>query len=125
MANVTIQAVKLSNQARLRLLTYLTNLLTSVISVYPSKGRNSVMRWDVPACGINIIYGWSSLMQSALLSCLLNLICRKWKPGQPDNWNHGHEEGEDCAGLIHEANWNDFFCTDRIGFVCEKDIEGR
>ncbi|XP_056148987.1 collectin-12 isoform X2 [Lampris incognitus] len=26
----------------------------------------------------------------------------KWKPGQPDNWAHGHEEGEDCAGLIHE-----------------------
>uniref|UniRef100_A0A667X6Q2 Collectin-12 n=1 Tax=Myripristis murdjan TaxID=586833 RepID=A0A667X6Q2_9TELE len=44
----------------------------------------------------------------------------KWKPGQPDNWAHGHEEGEDCAGLIHEANWNDFFCTDRIGFICER-----
>ncbi|XP_041948982.1 collectin-12-like isoform X2 [Alosa sapidissima] len=28
----------------------------------------------------------------------------KWKPGQPDNWSHGHEEGEDCAGLIHEAS---------------------
>ncbi|XP_056148986.1 collectin-12 isoform X1 [Lampris incognitus] len=44
----------------------------------------------------------------------------KWKPGQPDNWAHGHEEGEDCAGLIHEANWNDFFCTDRIGYICER-----
>ncbi|KAK0135337.1 Collectin-12 [Merluccius polli] len=44
----------------------------------------------------------------------------KWKPGQPDNWAHGHEEGEDCAGLIHDANWNDFFCTDRIGFICEQ-----
>ncbi|XP_028831532.1 collectin-12 [Denticeps clupeoides] len=47
----------------------------------------------------------------------------KWKPGQPDNWSHGHEEGEDCAGLIHEASWNDFFCTDRIGFICERPIE--
>ncbi|KAL7879935.1 hypothetical protein SRHO_G00021890 [Serrasalmus rhombeus] len=47
----------------------------------------------------------------------------KWKLGQPDNWNHGHEEGEDCAGLIHEANWNDFFCTDRIGFICERTNE--
>ncbi|XP_017569671.1 collectin-12 isoform X1 [Pygocentrus nattereri] len=47
----------------------------------------------------------------------------KWKTGQPDNWNHGHEEGEDCAGLIHEANWNDFFCTDRIGFICERTNE--
>ncbi|XP_078143817.1 collectin-12 [Centroberyx gerrardi] len=47
-------------------------------------------------------------------------IFTKWKPGQPDNWAHGHEEGEDCAGLIHEANWNDFFCTDRIGFICER-----
>ncbi|XP_063075239.1 collectin-12 [Engraulis encrasicolus] len=31
------------------------------------------------------------------------LTFKKWKPGQPDNWNHGHEEGEDCAGLIHES----------------------
>lgn len=45
---------------------------------------------------------------------------RKWKPGQPDNWTHGHEDGEDCAGLIHNANWNDFYCTDRIGFICER-----
>lgn len=45
---------------------------------------------------------------------------RKWKPGQPDNWTHGHEQGEDCAGLIHNANWNDFYCTDRIGFICER-----
>lgn len=50
-------------------------------------------------------------------------IFTKWKPGQPDNWAHGHEEGEDCAGMIHEANWNDFFCTDRIGFVCERPSE--
>ncbi|KAA0719303.1 Collectin-12 [Triplophysa tibetana] len=42
-----------------------------------------------------------------------------WKAGQPDNWSHGHEEGEDCAGLIHEGQWNDFFCADRIGFICE------
>ncbi|CAB1349517.1 unnamed protein product, partial [Coregonus sp. 'balchen'] len=27
----------------------------------------------------------------------------QWKPGQPDNWSHGHERGEDCAGLIHEG----------------------
>lgn len=53
----------------------------------------------------------------------LHISHRKWKPGQPDNWNHGHEEGEDCAGLIHEASWNDFFCTDRIGFICERTNE--
>ncbi|XP_044077024.1 collectin-12 isoform X2 [Siniperca chuatsi] len=47
-------------------------------------------------------------------------VFKKWKPGQPDNWTHGHEEGEDCAGLIHNANWNDFYCTDRIGFICER-----
>ncbi|KAG7329976.1 hypothetical protein KOW79_006198 [Hemibagrus wyckioides] len=46
-----------------------------------------------------------------------------WKPGQPDNWNHGHEEGEDCAGLIHDAKWNDFFCTDRIGYICQRPNE--
>lgn len=47
----------------------------------------------------------------------------KWKPGQPDNWTHGHEDGEDCAGLIHQANWNDFYCTDRIGFICERTAD--
>lgn len=47
----------------------------------------------------------------------------KWKPGQPDNWGHGHEMGEDCAGLIHEGLWNDFFCEDLISYVCEKDME--
>lgn len=50
-------------------------------------------------------------------------VFKKWKPGQPDNWTHGHEDGEDCAGLIHNANWNDFFCTDRIGFICERSSE--
>lgn len=50
-------------------------------------------------------------------------VFKKWKPGQPDNWTHGHEEGEDCAGLIHNANWNDFYCTDRIGFICERASE--
>ncbi|XP_029970967.1 collectin-12 [Salarias fasciatus] len=50
-------------------------------------------------------------------------IFKKWKPGQPDNWTHGHEDGEDCAGLIHDANWNDFYCTDRIGFICERSSE--
>ncbi|CAN9502668.1 unnamed protein product [Ophioblennius macclurei] len=52
-------------------------------------------------------------------------VFKKWKPGQPDNWTHGHEDGEDCAGLIHNANWNDFYCTDRIGFICERSADGR
>lgn len=50
-------------------------------------------------------------------------VFTKWKPGQPDNWTHGHEDGEDCAGLIHQANWNDFYCTDRIGFICERTAD--
>uniref|UniRef100_A0AAQ5XNM7 Collectin-12 n=1 Tax=Amphiprion ocellaris TaxID=80972 RepID=A0AAQ5XNM7_AMPOC len=50
-------------------------------------------------------------------------VFKKWKPGQPDNWTHGHEDGEDCAGLIHNANWNDFYCTDRIGFICERAVD--
>lgn len=48
---------------------------------------------------------------------------RKWKPGQPDNWGHGHEGGEDCAGLIHEGLWNDFLCDDLISYICKKDQE--
>ncbi|KAM7400364.1 hypothetical protein PAMA_004857 [Pampus argenteus] len=52
-------------------------------------------------------------------------VFKEWKPGQPDNWTHGHEQGEDCAGLIHNAKWNDFYCSDRIGFICEQasDVE--
>ncbi|XP_034026719.1 collectin-12-like isoform X3 [Thalassophryne amazonica] len=46
-----------------------------------------------------------------------------WKPGQPDNWGHGHQIGEDCAGLIHEGLWNDFFCEDLISYICEKETE--
>ncbi|MEQ2273283.1 hypothetical protein XENORESO_002079, partial [Xenotaenia resolanae] len=50
-------------------------------------------------------------------------VFTNWKPGQPDNWTHGHANGEDCAGLIQNANWNDFYCTDRIGFICERPSE--
>ncbi|XP_029935015.1 collectin-12-like [Myripristis murdjan] len=50
-------------------------------------------------------------------------VFTKWKPGQPDNWGHGHEVGEDCAGLIHDGLWNDFFCEDLISYICEKEIE--
>lgn len=53
----------------------------------------------------------------------LLFACRKWKPGQPDNWGHGHEMGEDCAGLSHEGLWNDFFCEDHISYICEKEME--
>lgn len=52
------------------------------------------------------------------------LACSMWKPGQPDNWGHGHDiSGEDCAGLVHEALWNDFFCQDLIFYICEKEQE--
>nr|XP_019957675.1 PREDICTED: collectin-12-like [Paralichthys olivaceus] len=47
-------------------------------------------------------------------------VFNKWKPGQPDNWTNGHKDGEDCAGLIRNAYWNDFYCTERIGFICER-----
>ncbi|CAB1414097.1 unnamed protein product [Pleuronectes platessa] len=47
-------------------------------------------------------------------------VFNKWKPGQPDNWTNGHKGGEDCAGLIRNAFWNDFYCTERIGFICER-----
>ncbi|KAF7213448.1 collectin-12 [Nothobranchius furzeri] len=47
---------------------------------------------------------------------------KKWKPGQPDNWGHNHESGEDCAGFIHEGLWNDFFCEDLISYICEKEM---
>lgn len=46
-----------------------------------------------------------------------------WKSGQPDNWGHGHEMGEDCAGIIHEGLWNDFFCEDLISYICQKGTD--
>ena len=55
--------------------------------------------------------------------CPLLFACRKWKPGQPDNWGYGHEIGEDCAGLIHEGLWNDFLCDDLISYICETENE--
>ncbi|XP_057713114.1 collectin-12 [Corythoichthys intestinalis] len=47
-------------------------------------------------------------------------VFKKWNPGQPDNWTRGHQHGEDCAGLIQNGNWNDFYCTERLGFICER-----
>lgn len=47
----------------------------------------------------------------------------KWRIGQPDNWSHGHEAGEDCAGLVHGGQWNDFFCDDPISSICERALD--
>lgn len=47
---------------------------------------------------------------------------KKWGLGQPDNWSHGHDEGEDCAGLVTGGNWNDFYCHDQLGFICERAV---
>ncbi|XP_041045971.1 collectin-12 [Carcharodon carcharias] len=45
-----------------------------------------------------------------------------WRPGQPDNWQH-EGASEDCAGLAGGALWNDFFCTDLNGLICEKNVD--
>ncbi|XP_067835840.1 collectin-12 isoform X2 [Heptranchias perlo] len=45
-----------------------------------------------------------------------------WRPGQPDNWQH-QESTEDCAGLANNGLWNDFFCTDHNGLICEKSVD--
>ncbi|XP_026888039.2 collectin-12-like isoform X2 [Electrophorus electricus] len=44
----------------------------------------------------------------------------KWRRGQPDKWSHGHE---DCAGLVHGGQWNDFNCDDQIGSICERAVD--
>ncbi|CAL8313753.1 unnamed protein product [Merluccius merluccius] len=46
-----------------------------------------------------------------------------WKQDQPDNWSYGHEEGEDCAGILNDGLWNDFYCEDLMNFICEKPME--
>ncbi|XP_018613168.1 collectin-12-like isoform X1 [Scleropages formosus] len=48
-------------------------------------------------------------------------VFTRWKPGQPDNWKSRDPQGEDCAGMVHQGYWNDFFCHDRLGFICERD----
>lgn len=47
-------------------------------------------------------------------------IFTNWRSGQPDNWGHGHEEGEDCAGITHGGLWNDFYCDELHSLICEK-----
>ncbi|XP_061775509.1 collectin-12-like [Nerophis ophidion] len=47
-------------------------------------------------------------------------VYTKWNPGQPDNWTKGHAHGEDCGGIKNNGNWNDYYCTERIGFICER-----
>ncbi|XP_077471608.1 collectin-12-like [Stigmatopora argus] len=48
----------------------------------------------------------------------------KWNPGQPDNWTRGHQHGEDCVGLLQNGNWNDFYCSNPFGFICERSATG-
>lgn len=68
--------------------------------------------------------GWKTVVCATLCN---NIYCffveRNWKTGQPDNWNHGHGPGEDCAGLIYAGLWNDFYCEDVNNFICEKDMD--
>lgn len=76
-------------------------------------------------CLTAVVFHHSLRSNTVNLMCDRPLLfaCSKWKPGQPDNWGHGHEIGEDCAGLIHEGLWNDFFCEDLISYICEKEME--
>lgn len=47
-------------------------------------------------------------------------VFTNWRSGQPDNWGHGHEQGEDCAGMIHGGQWNDLYCDELHSLICEK-----
>ncbi|MBN1772018.1 MAG: DUF1566 domain-containing protein [Deltaproteobacteria bacterium] len=43
----------------------------------------------------------------------------RWNPGQPDD----HLGNEDCLGVDRgSGNWNDFTCSNLVGFVCELEI---
>lgn len=55
--------------------------------------------------------------------CHLLETRRNWKPGQPDNWSHNHEDGEDCAMLISEGLWNDAACVTPRKYICEKSTD--
>lgn len=84
--------------------------------VFPVQNRShdvfvNFLRWKTVMCAVlcNHIFCFS--------------VERNWKIGQPDNWSHGHEPGEDCAGLIYAGLWNDFYCEDVNNFICEKDMD--
>lgn len=68
---------------------------------------------------VSIVFCWDVALGGGLY-CIC--VCRKWRPGQPDNWSHGHDEGEDCAGLVHGGKWNDFYCDEQLGFICERAV---
>ncbi|XP_059900474.1 collectin-12-like isoform X2 [Gadus macrocephalus] len=46
-----------------------------------------------------------------------------WKQDQPDNWSDVQNEGEDCAGILNDGLWNDFYCEDLMNYICEKPME--
>ncbi|XP_061424835.1 collectin-12-like [Lethenteron reissneri] len=46
-----------------------------------------------------------------------------WHEGQPDNWAHALEGREDCGGMKYDGDWNDYSCSEALGFVCEREPE--
>ncbi|PIO30347.1 hypothetical protein AB205_0182940, partial [Aquarana catesbeiana] len=46
-----------------------------------------------------------------------------WAKNQPDDWKDpGVEEGEDCATLRDGYDWNDFRCSIKRKYICEKKM---
>ncbi|XP_073479355.1 C-type lectin domain family 10 member A-like [Aquarana catesbeiana] len=46
-----------------------------------------------------------------------------WGNTQPDDWKgHGLGGGEDCAGIGYGNDWNDFHCSEKINYICEKKM---
>ncbi|XP_046581087.1 perlucin-like [Haliotis rubra] len=48
-----------------------------------------------------------------------------WKPGEPNNAGSGSSVTEDCLALMTSDSyeWNDAPCTDRMYFLCERELE--
>ncbi|XP_075926168.1 uncharacterized protein LOC116946704 isoform X2 [Petromyzon marinus] len=44
-----------------------------------------------------------------------------WIKGQPDNWAHTLEGREDCGGMKYDGGWNDYSCSETLGYVCERE----
>jgi hypothetical protein len=49
---------------------------------------------------------------------------RNWGRGEPNNYKNRRGVGEDCAAFWGRAGrWNDWWCTKRAQYICEKNRE--
>lgn len=79
-------------------------------------------------CGRNIVSGnfWIGLSDILVdgewlwMSTQTIATYTNWVPGEPNNYQ---SIAEDCAAMrtSHRFHWNDFPCSTKLHFICEKE----